>query len=67
MAFFFGCFRSYLFVRAPFEEQLKLFAGEARPGTIVEVWARSVQCVPRGVRYFFLNREWIRRFPEFYF
>ena len=30
------CFRSYLFVREPFEEKLNVFAAEARPDTIVK-------------------------------
>ena len=38
------CFRSHLFVRAPFEQSLKFFAEEGRPNTVVEAWARSEQC-----------------------
>ena len=39
----FVCFRSYLFVRAPFEDKLKAFAEEGRPDTVVKVWARCEQ------------------------
>ena len=39
----FVCFRSYLFVRAPFEQKVEVFAEEGRPDTVVEVWARSEQ------------------------
>ena len=37
------CLRPYLFVRAPFEHKLMLFAEEGRPYTVVEVWVRSEQ------------------------
>ena len=42
--------RSYLLVRAPFAQPLKRSTEEGRPNTAVEIWARSVQCVARGVR-----------------
>ena len=65
-------FHSYLFVRAPFAQTLKRSTGEGRPGTgqtVVELWARSMQCVVRGMRsnFFFGGREWIKRIPEFSF
>ena len=55
------CFRSYPFGRAPFAQTLRISTEEG----VVEVWARSVQCVARGLRskVIFFRREWIRRFP----
>ena len=35
------CLRSYLFVQAPFGQQLNIFTAEGRPDTVIEVWARS--------------------------
>ena len=40
---FFVFFRSYIFVRPPFEQNSKVFAEEASPDTVVEVWGRSEQ------------------------
>ena len=45
-------FRSYLFVRAPFAQTPRRSTEEGRPDTVVEVWARSMQCVACGVRFF---------------
>ena len=46
---FFCLFSTYLFVRAPFEQQLTVFAEKGRPDTnVVEVWARSVHSGARG-------------------
>ena len=42
-------FCSCLFVRAPFVRTLRGSTEEGRPDTVVEVWARSVKCVARGV------------------
>ena len=47
---FFVCFRSYIFVRAPFQHTLRRSTEEGHPDTVVEVWARSAPCVTRGVR-----------------
>ena len=41
---------SYLFVRALFAQIVWRCTEEGRPDTPVEVWARSVPCVTRGVR-----------------
>ena len=46
---FFVCFRTYLMVRAQFAQMLSRSTEEGHPDTVVEVWARSVQCVARGV------------------
>lgn len=43
--------------------KLKVFAGGGRPVTVVEVWARPVQCGARGARSKYFRRELIRRFP----
>ena len=44
--------RFNLFVRprSPFAQTIRRSTGEGRSDTVVEVWARSVQCVARGVR-----------------
>ena len=52
---FFVCFRSYLFVHEPFAQAMSRSTvsrstEEGHPHTVVEVWARSVQCVAHGVR-----------------
>ena len=38
-------------------------AQEGRANTVVEVWARSEQCVARDGRSKLFGREWERRFP----
>ena len=43
------CVRLYIFERAPIARTLKKSTEEGHPDTVVEVWARSVQCVARGV------------------
>ena len=50
------CFRSYLVVRTPFGQKLKVFTGEGRPDTVVEAWARSEQCASGGGRSKFFRR-----------
>ena len=49
-------FRSYLLVRArSAKRQVRKLTDEGRPDTVVEVCARSVQCVARGVRSKFFS------------
>ena len=43
-------FSVHRFARAPFTQTLRRSAEEGRRNTVVEVWARSVQCVSHGVR-----------------
>ena len=62
----FALFATFLFARALFGKTLSTPTREARPDTLVEVWARSELCGSRGGRSkFFFRREWIRRFPGF--
>ena len=42
--------RAYLLVHAPFAHTPRQSTGEGRPVNVVEVWARSVQCVARGMQ-----------------
>ena len=60
----FALFATFLFARALFGKTLSTPTREARPDTLVEVWARSELCGSRGGRSkFFFPREWISRFP----
>ena len=61
-------FRSYPFAGVPFAQTPRRSTEEVRPETVVELWARSVQCVACGVRSeLFFRREWIKRYPGFSF
>ena len=60
-------FRTYLFVRALLGKTISTPTREARPDTLVEVWARSEHYSSRGKRskFFSAGSVYERRFPGF--
>ena len=61
-------FRPYISVRVPSAQTLRSSTEESHPDTVVEVWARSVQCIASGVRSKLVFRwEYIKATSRFSF